>query len=461
MGRPANGFVGTVAVSLMFVIAACANGQPNAAGERALPSLTAEQMRADIAAFRTTFLERDQSYAPAARADANARLARLEEAIGRTTRVTFELELARIVALADNGHTVAFPNTRSNHFNRVPIRLTVFGDDFRVLRASATSTDLLGARLVAIDGHALIDLRAAGRTLAGGVPARRDQFATFLLESPEQLQALGLSTKADRAMYKFETMAGRTIERELAAEPPRSGAGFPPTSDRWLSPEPVAGESGALTSLLAVGRTPWALADVSTAFRARTDTALGALVIQMRRVNDAPGRPIAGFLAEVTQRIETEHPENLIIDMRFNGGGNLQTTRDFMQSLPKLIPGRIFALTSASTFSAAISSVGYLKQAAPSRVTIVGEEVGDRLNFFAEGGPVFLPNSGVGVSIATQRHDYQTGCVGFSDCHPPVVRFPIAVPTLAPDIAAPWTIDAYVAGRDPGLEAIAAAVRRP
>ena len=190
-------------------------------------SLTAEQMRADIAAFRTTFLERDQSYAPAARADANARLVRLEEAIGRTTRVSFELELARIVALADNGHTVAFPNTRSNHFNRVPIRLTVFGDDFRVLRASATTPELLGARVVAIDGHSLIDLRAAGRTLAGGVPARRDQFATFLLESPEQLQALGLSTKADRATYKFETIAGRTIERELVSVASRGIAILP------------------------------------------------------------------------------------------------------------------------------------------------------------------------------------------------------------------------------------------
>jgi hypothetical protein len=450
--------VGTIVVGLTFLMAACADAQPSAAGERAVPSLTVAQMRADIAAFRTEILERDRSYAPEARAEANARLARLDEALGRTTRVAFELELARIVALADNGHTIAFPNTRSTHFNRVAIRLTPIGADFRVLRAPTSASDLLGARLVAIDGHAVAELRAAGRTLAGGVPARRDQMATFLLESPEQLQALGLSKNADRATYAFETMAGKTIERQLVAEAPRPDGGFPPGSDRWLSPEPVAGES--LTSLLTVGRSPWALAEVSTAFRVRTDADLRALVMQMRRVSDAPGHPIAAFLAEVTQRIQTEHPENIVIDMRFNGGGNLQTTRDFMQGLPSLVPGRIFVLTSPWTFSAAISSVGYLKQAAPARVTIVGEDVGDRLNFFAEGGPVFLPNSGVGVSIATQRHDYQTGCVGFSDCHGPVVRYPIAVPTLAPAIAAPWTIEAYAVGRDPGLEAVAVALRR-
>jgi hypothetical protein len=148
-----------------------------------------------------------------------------------------------------------------------------------------------------------------------------------------------------------------------------------------------------------------------------------------------------------------------VLDMRMNGGGDLNTTRAFMRSLPERVPGRIFALTSPWTFSAAISSVGYLKQAAPDRVTIVGENVGDRLNFFSEGDIVTLPNSQAMILNATERHDYATGCRGYDDCHGPVRRNPISVPTLAPDIAASWTIDAYRAGRDPGMEAVAAALR--
>jgi hypothetical protein len=150
----------------------------------------------------------------------------------------------------------------------------------------------------------------------------------------------------------------------------------------------------------------------------------------------------------------------VVLDMRFNGGGNLTTARDFMKRLPALVTGRIFVLTSPVTFSAAISSIGYLKQAAPDRVTIVGEGVGDRLVFFAEGSRVTLPNSGTMISFSTQRHDYNTGCRPYSDCHPPVVANPIAVPSLAPDVAAPWTIDAYRVGRDPGMEAVAAELRR-
>jgi hypothetical protein len=123
------------------------------------------------------------------------------------------------------------------------------------------------------------------------------------------------------------------------------------------------------------------------------------------------------------------------------------------------VPGRIFVLTSPWTFSAAISTVGYLKQALPARVTIVGEHVGDRLEFFAEGSRVRLPDSGASISYSTERHDYRNGCRGATDCHGSVVRHPIAVASLAPELPAPWTIEDYREGRDPALAAVAAALR--
>ena len=134
--------------------------------------------------------------------------------------------------------------------------------------------------------------------------------------------------------------------------------------------------------------------------------------------------------------------------------------RDFVKSLPSLVPGRIFVLTSPWTFSAAISTAGYLEQAGGERVTIVGEMVGDRLEFWAEGRLVRLPYSGAAMSYSRQRHDYKTGCRPYTDCHGPVVRNPISVNTLAPDIEAPITIESILAGRDPAMEAIAQSLRR-
>jgi hypothetical protein len=116
-------------------------------------------------------------------------------------------------------------------------------------------------------------------------------------------------------------------------------------------------------------------------------------------------------------------------------------------------------LTGPGTFSAAISTTGYLKQAAPDRVFIVGEPVGDRMMFWAESPPSKLPVGSGLINLATERHDYTDGCRAYSDCHPNVQLVPISLPTFAPDIVAPWTIEAYLAGRDPGMEAVATALR--
>ena len=83
----------------------------------------------------------------------------------------------------------------------------------------------------------------------------------------------------------------------------------------------------------------------------------------------------------------------------------------------------------------------------------------NRLDFHAEGGVIELPYSHAALLSATERHDYRTGCQNIENCHGSVVRHPIAVESLAPDIEAPWTIEAYRAGRDPAMEAVTAALR--
>jgi len=413
--------------------------------------------RADLARFRTEVLEREKAFAPEARVAARDRFRRLEGAVDTVSPVYLELELARIVALVDNGHSMAFAGPRARRYNRVPLRLSPFGTDFHVLRAAAAHADLLGARLVAIDGRDLADLRSLARTLAGGTDGWRDRNAAYFFESPQQLRALGVARDPAAATYRFVLADGRTVERSIPAEPPGAGRNLLGGA-RLLYPGVGTSGTDGWRSLLSAERAPWALQDPGAYFRARMAPEVDGMVVELRQTRDAPGLPIRRFLDSVSTEIRGRQPRNLVLDMRMNGGGDLNTARDFMRNLPGLVPGRIFVLTSPWTFSAAISSIGYLEQAAPARVTIVGEMVGDRLEFWAEGPVVTLPNSGMEILISTERHDYRNGCKAFPDCHGPVVRNPISVPSLAPDIPAPWTIEAYRAGRDPAMEAVVAAI---
>jgi len=417
-----------------------------------------EGRRNDLVAFRRDFYARDSSYSIEHRAEADRRLRTLESNVGTLTAAQFELELARIVALADNGHTNSPASLRSRRYTRVPIRLVPFGDQFYVLSADTAHADLLGARLVGIDGKALADVRSAAHVLSGGTPAWRDRQLPFLLESPEQMMALGITTVPRTAVFRFALRNGRTIDRRITADPPNaSREAFPGT--RWLYPEPLDGDRGDWRFLGTKEKSPWAFQEPSQFFRLRPAPELNALIVQLRANHDGP-QPIQEFLGKATDEIHRMKPRNLVLDLRVNGGGDLNNTRDFVQSLPTLVPGRIFVLTSPWTFSAAISTTGYLKQAGGDRVTIVGEMVGDRLEFWAEGRLARLPYSGAAMSYSTQRHDYKTGCKPYTDCHGAVVRNPISVPSLAPDIPAPFTIEDFIAGRDPGMEAIAKVVLR-
>src|SRR6185503_12010128 len=100
-------------------------------------------------------------------------------------------------------------------------------------------------------------------------------------------------------------------------------------------------------------KAPWSLAEPSVRFRWRAAPEVSAIVIELRQVVSSPGNSIADFLREMSEKLQAQRPQNLVLDMRVNGGGNLQTARDFMKSLPILVPGKIFVLTSPWTFSAA------------------------------------------------------------------------------------------------------------
>jgi hypothetical protein len=395
----------------------------------------------------------EKAYTDATRAQALALLDSVSARSASLSDLALELQLSRVVALADNGHSLLRPGPRIGRTNRVGVRLLPLSDGVLVAYATRELQDLLGASLVAIGELPVERLLAENRALYGGTAAWRDQFAPYLLESPEQLHAMGLTGSPAEAVYRFRRPDGTIVSRSLRGDTvgrsvARSvGEAFFPDGGRpgWRA---------------LVGNPPWALQEPGVAFRRSTALGPGLFVFQMRQNHDAPGQAITAVLDSVRAEVTSARPQHFVLDMRFNGGGDLNLTRRFMQELPGLVPGRIFVLTSPQTFSAGISSIGYLTQAAPDRVTIVGEPAGDRLVFFAESRVRPLPDTDTGVLVSRERHDYEGGCAAFTDCHGPVRRNPIRVRSLDPQVPAPWTVAAFRAGRDPAMEAVHARLGR-
>ena len=393
----------------------------------------------DVAAMEQ-FVRDDRSYAPAAKAAARRDAGRLTAHLSDAAR--FELEAARIVALADNGHSAFFPAQWTLRYARSPVRFGLFADGLYVIAAPPHHRRLLGKAVVAINGRDWSDLRRALARYQGGAQPFKDQFLPYFLETPALLAAAGLGTDRARLRVRVTGQAPALVAAEMA--PLEGEAAF-------------IGESQSRNAAhLINGPRPLYLRDADKLYVSVPVPALAARYI---RIDAIGGEGLQPFLTRTLAELSAGKHRNIILDLRFNMGGDLNRARDFAAALPGLAKGgRVYAITSGRTFSAAISTIGYLKQAGPEKVIIVGEPVGDRLEFWAEGGVRELP-MGAKLLLATERHNYRTGCPE-ADCHGSIRDHPIRVGSLQPDIPAPLRFADFKAGRDPAMAAIERDIRR-
>lgn len=405
------------------------------------------------AAYFESFPDLDRSYSPAARAEAKRMAADLKRAAAGLSHEQFILRVAEIAALADNAHTAIGENAFRKGTPRLPIRTFLFADGLHILYADPANADLLGAR---IDRIADQDLNSVYRRLSrySAGPERRRRLQLIpVLESPALLNAAGIATPTDRIELTGVLADGRPFQRSVIAEQ-RDRAAWVSNTMRLLFPalKPRGRELAGL--MPPDGNRPVYLVHRSKLFTLEPLPAQG-LYIGLTHNADGDEEKIEPFLDEALAHVRAQQPAFVVVDMRMNGGGDYTTTYGFARTLPEAAgKARIYVLTSPWTFSAAITTVAALKQAGGLRVRIIGEPVGDRLDFWAEGGTMHLPNSGVQVSYAAGRHNYAAACADRQTCFWLNELYPVRVDSLDPDIAVTLNFSDYRNGIDPAMAAV-------
>jgi hypothetical protein len=282
-----------------------------------------------------------------------------------------------------------------------------------------------------------------------------DQFAAvFFLESPELLQAAGLASAADRLTLHVVLRDGSEQDAVVIADP--ADADAPRTySDSYLSPQRIEKEPADWASLLAAdAKLPVFLRDYATPFHAEYWADKSVYFAQFRSNEDEPGYPIGTFVSQVRREIAADRPRFVVLDLRFDQGGNYLTTASLMKQFTGLADSieHVYVLTSGWTFSAGDVSLALLKEHGGSKVTVVGEPVGDRTRIWAEGGSLVLPNSKLSIGFATGLHDYAQSCQGQPGCFWILYFYPMHVASLEPDVPVAYSFDDYVNLRDPVLD---------
>jgi len=389
-------------------------------------------------------------------------IASVREQLDTMTPERFELVVAKAVALADNPHSNVSPISISRRVNRFPIRTGPFEDGEFVIQAMRGFEHLLGAELLAVEGHPIAEVTDAFVSCFGGVERRSRFFAHLFISSPALLHAQEFAESADGATLTLRLVGGELEDVFLpGSAPPENGRS--PYGREVMDYRVPEKNQEDWVHLMDGKEPPLYLAKPDEPFLYEHLDGPDGAYVKINYNWDIGGRSLIDWLDDVADDMRARQPRFAVVDLRFNGGGTDATNR-FAEALPSLVrdEGNIYVVTSRQTFSAGIGAAAQIKRFAGPRTKVIGGLVGDRLRFVANGGTLFkLPNSGISTRVWSSWEDYADGCWEWSECFwlSPFFRRD-GVGHLQPDIAISTRFQDYVSNRDAVLDTVLAEERQ-
>ncbi len=414
-----------------------------------IPQNRSERWRQDLDALAGRFASLDRSLSPGERTHFLEALDGIRSNLDKLGDAEVIMQMSAAIAIADEPHTRLLLVRNATELRRLPIRVWWFQEGLYVIRSTPEYRDLLGCR---IDDFDHVPTRHArdlvGRAFAGN-PSWRDYLTTYTLTSPEALHGLGVARQLEKVEIGVSGCRGagrRTIRPMPLARSDRTVESWWDLSPRRESPH------GITAHVLGEDKRglPLYLRNPTANYVFEYLPRSGVLYFQFNRSDNARDENLAAFGKRLLSEIETRRPRALVLDVRFNTGGNSSLSQEVFQQLNQRtanIPRYI--ITGRTTFSAGISAMGQFLSGGPA--TIVGELPGDDIDHWSEGGYVRLPNSGFEVDFQTVFHSYSR-----PPCPHDISCVDMTIDSIEPDVPVNLSWKDYLARRDPALETVLA-----
>jgi hypothetical protein len=159
-------------------------------------------------------------------------------------------------------------------------------------------------------------------------------------------------------------------------------------------------------------------------------------------IRDQAEDPFARFLDRLWAFVNSHEVEKLVIDLRWNNGGNTGLVPPLIAGLQRLDKvnqsGKLFVIVGRRTFSAAQNTATFL--ARHTNAVFIGEPTGSSPNFVGEEAPITLPYSKLTINVSD---------LYWESSWPTDAR-----KWIAPLVYVPPTFAAYRTNQDPVLDAI-------
>lgn len=422
--------------------------------------MTPAQWREDLQFAVDTFLARDRSFSPEARQQFRTAIAELQRTVDRKTDEQIIVELAKAVALAKNAHTRLYLLRNRSELRRYPIRVWWFAEGLYVVRATPEYSELLGAKLLTIAGRTVEQVKQKVAPLFAGNASWRTYMSAYTMTSPDVLIGLGLIASDGKAEIEFTNRHGKKGKRKLEPLPLRKTD--QPTESWWdLCPTRPRDDGSWLSALsFDAAHLPLYLQNTERQYWSRYLQTERLFYIQFDRSGNAPtGDSLSEFGKRALSALHSVAVNKIVVDVRFNTGGDLSIGRPFINQLAAFAKERqikVYVITGRATFSAGIFHAMQLRENV--NATLVGEPIGDILEIWSEGGNLLTPNSRLSLHYADRLHSYSP--LERREFRQYLVTdTDLSITNAMPDIPVRMSARDYFAGRDPALEAVKRATR--
>jgi tetratricopeptide (TPR) repeat protein len=346
------------------------------------------------------------------------------------------VELMILLRSLGDGHAYIAPAADDSAWHhRLPVQFALFEEGVFIIAARPEHQAVLGSRVLAFDGQPITQVNAVLDRLIPRDNENSQRSKHILpgrLRELPLLHALGLVGDPHRVTLTILDRAGKRRDVDLATE--ESGAAqderrFPYPVGWTFFPDTLPEPVPLYLRNLTVPYWFTYLRDEQTVF------------FQFNAVRDAADESLADFCRRLFAFVAEHEVAKLVIDLRWNGGGNTFLEIQLIQHVisSKLNQrGRLFVIIGRSTFSAAQNGAGMMDRY--TEAIFVGEPTGSSPTFIGETVPFKLPYSKAEANVSdllwqtTWPTDYRIW--------------------IAPTIYTPPTFAAYRANRDPALEAI-------
>jgi hypothetical protein len=361
-------------------------------------------------------------------AELDREIEKISAAIPSLTDFEITTRLKRLMREIGDGHTYAEAAFEydDKHQQSLPVLFAYFEEGIYITAVTSGHEDLLWARVVKFDQTPVEKVyKSLVEITPQDNPVRPKSLSPQYMRYPQILKGLGLvidPSKADLTVVD-RTGTERVVTLEVGV---KSVA-----ANEWIrKPAEFQGEW------------PLYLQNRFDLYWFKYFPGTKILYFQYNGVGRKSDESPEVFAARLSEFIQQNNIEKLIVDLRWNGGGNVFLSKPIFQAIAGATKlnqsGKLFVIAGRHTFSAAMIFAAQLERYTPA--IFVGEPTGSSPNFVGETNFVTLPYSKIRVSISNLYWENSTA-----------MDHRI---WIDPKINIPVRFDDYKHGSDPALDAI-------